>query len=171
MRRSTLARWRRTHEEDTEGAGAVYRKIIIATGIGSAVTAAGYAVAAGMATSPDIELSSRVGSVCLTIILGLGVVSYSTWLVNHANRTCAREHADITAEAVAERIAMMLGLTLADVAGRQHARTVAAFREIVTSELITEQLDAAAKRIHRYGMITEASGRVANSNIATIRRN
>lgn len=141
----------------------MYRRIIIGSGIGSAVVAAGYAVAAGMAASPEIELSSRVGAVCLTLILGLGMISYSTWLVGHATRTAVEPSADV----VADRIAVLLGNALTDVADRQHARTVAAFREIVTSELVTEQLDAAAKRIHRYGMITEASGRA--DNVARIR--
>lgn len=160
MRRSTLARWRRTSAQ--RKGQAVYRKVMIATGIGAATTTAGYAVAAGMAVSEDIQLPARIGSVCLTLILGLSLMSYTAWVVQRA-----RVDRNAIADAVLDRLADRLTSAIAEGSDRSHARTVASFREIVTSELITEQLEAAAKRIHRYGMVTEATGR---ANIARIRR-
>ncbi len=158
----------------------MYRRIIIATGIGSAVISAGYAVAAAMAFSAEVELSSRAGAVCLTLILGLGTISYSTWLVSHASRTAVqldappvlaaamREHADVIAEATALRIALLVEREVAALADRSHARTVAAFREIITSDLIEEELGAAVNKVFRYGMVAEAAGRA--DNVASIRR-
>lgn len=141
----------------------VYRRVMIGTGIGAAIVTAGYAAAASLAGLEDVELSSRVGGICLTLILGLSLMSYSAWLVQRAE-----VNRDAIAEAVFERLADRIDTAVNGAADKNHARTITAFREIVTSELICEQLNAAAQRIHRYGMITEAAGR---ANVASIRRN
>lgn len=143
----------------------MYRKAMFTTGIGSAVVAAGYAAAATMAVAADAHLSPRVSGICLTLILGLCLMSYSAWLVQRANLG-----RDALADAVAERLATRLEVAMAAESNRSHSRTVAAFREIVTSELITEHLDAAVQRIHRLGMITEARGRADDAKVAQIRR-
>lgn len=157
----------------------MYRKIMIGSGIAAALVTVAYAVAAGMAGLEDVELSSRVGSICLTLILGLSLVSYSAWLVKHANRESAHidlppilfatieRSAHVIADAVVEQIAERMQDTANDVADRAYCRTVTAFREIVTGPLVTEQLNAAAQRIHRYGMISEAAGR---ATVHSIRR-
>lgn len=156
----------------------VYRRIMIGTGIGSACVAVGYIVAASMAGLEDVELSTRVGSVALTVILGLGMMSGTAWLVQASNRDSIRRdlppilaatfraNAEVIAEEVAGQIAHRLRQVASETADSAHARTVASFREIITSELVCEQLNAATARIHRLGMITEASGR---ANVSSIR--
>lgn len=136
---------------------------MIGTGIGSAVVTAGYAVAAIMAIPEDVELPSRVGSVCLTLILGFALMSFTTWLAYRAQQS-----RNELADAIADRLAVRLDGVAGEAAEKAHSRTVAAFREIVTGELVIEQLNAAVKRIHRLGMITEAKGQ---GNVSQIRRN
>lgn len=179
MRRSTLARWRRTREPKGRTVYRnVYRRIMIGSGIAAACISAGFIVAASMAGLEDVELSTRVGSVALTAILGLGMMSGTAWLVQAANRESIRRDlppilaatfrggAEVIAEEVAAQIATRLREVATEATEKAHARTVASFREIITSELICEQLNAATARIHRLGMITEASGR---ANVSSIR--
>lgn len=143
----------------------VYRKVMIGTGVGAAVVTAGYAVAAVMAIDAEIELPSRIGSICLTVILGLCLMSYTAWLVQRAN---LGRSADAIADAVAERLAERIETAVNAAGEKNHARTVTAFREIVTSELIQEELGAAVKKVFRYGMVAEAAGRA--DNVATLPR-
>lgn len=194
MGRSTLARWRRTRE--AKGADVyrnVYRRIMIGSGTAAAFITVGIIVAASMAGLEGIELSSWVGFVALAAILGLGLMSGIAWLIQAANRESIRRDlppvlaatfrgsAEYIADEVAQRIAYRLSEVATEATDRGHARTVAAFREIVTSELICDQLNAATARIHRLGMLTEAKGQTKDgqtkdgqtkeqSNVASIRR-
>lgn len=158
----------------------VYRKIMVGSGIAAALITVGIIVAASMAGLEDIQLSSWVGFVALAAILGLGLISGTAWLIQTANRDAIRRDlppilaatfhgsAEVIAEEVAARIAYRVAEVAAEAVDGGHARTVASFREIVTSELLTEQIDAAIRRVHRLGMITEAAGR---ANVSNIRRN
>jgi hypothetical protein len=138
---------------------------MITTGVGAAVVTAGYAVAAAMSISGDMELPSRIGHICLTLILGLCLMSYTAWLVQNAS---AGRSPDVIAAAVAEQLAERIESAVTAAGDRNYARTVTAFREIITSELVCDELNAAIRRVHRLGMITEASGR---ANVVDIRRN
>lgn len=142
----------------------MYRTIMIGTATGAATVTAGYAAAAALAITEEVDLPPLLSAVCLTAILGLSLISADAYLLQRARLDLL---ADRIAEDVAERIARRMEDSITDAADRNYARTVAAFREIVTGELVVEQLESAARRIHRYGMITEASGR---ANVASIRR-
>lgn len=144
---------------------AVYRTITIGTGIGAAVVTAGYSAAAALALAEEVRLPELLNAVCLTGILGLSLICAGSALLQRARLELLAER--IAAD-VAGRVAGRVEAAMTEAAERNYARTVAAVREIVTSELVSEQLDAAVRRAHRYGMITEASGR---ANVASIRRN
>lgn len=158
---------------------------MIGSGIGAALAAAGYAVAVAMAgkdgAGHGIEVSSRTGGTMLTVIVGLSLTSGAAWIVQTANRESARRDVHpvlidaieassaVLAAAIADLVAERVVEKLNGMADQHHARTVASFREVITSELVAEELDAAVKRAHRYGMVAEARGRT--DNVASIRRN
>lgn len=152
---------------------------MIGSGVAAAIIATGYTVAVLTANQAGLQVSSRSGGIAVCAVLGFTLLSAVGWLVQAANRNSARrdlppvlataieQSSRAIAEAVAELLVERIEQGMAEIAEKTHARTVTAMREVVTSELIAEELDAVVKRVHRYGMITEAAGR---ANVAAFVR-
>lgn len=160
------------------------RRVRIATGTAAGVLLGAYIAAGLMALDNNIELHQRVSNLAISAIVTCTIVSCGGWLVEAANRESARrdvapavaavldEHVDRIAGAVATRLVGCIEEVVTAGGERSHARTVTAFREIVTSELIQEELGTAVGKAFRYGMVAEAAGRASNvDNVASIRRN
>lgn len=161
----------------------MYRKLMIGSGLVATAVTVGYTVALVMARQDGlgegIEVSARASGIAVCAILGLALLSGVAWIAQTANRESAKRdiapvvvetltaNTDVLAAAVAEQLSGRLDELLNDAVDRGHARVVASVRDIVTSELIAEELNSAVRRAHRYGMITEASGR---ASVATLRR-
>lgn len=137
------------------------RKIRIATGTTALAVGAAYVAAGVMASTNDVTLSPRMSNIALHLITGFAVLSGVAWVVDLA-------HKEAVARDLPPALTAAVEAAVTVAADRNYARTVAAMREVVHSDLVAEELDEAVRRAHRWGMIAEAGGR---SNVASIRRN
>lgn len=163
----------------------MYRKVnqlMIGSGVAALAVTAAYLAAALMAMQEGVELPDRLGSIAVALIVCLTLLAGCAWIARTANRESAqRDLPPIVSAAIEQRLDQIAGAVALRLVGcmeevitaageRSHARTVTALREIVTSELIQEEMSAQVQKTFRYGMAAEAAGRRPD-NVAQIRRN